>query len=85
MLIKWTDNHQSTYSYEWLRNRSFSKQAQEYYMENIYQPKRILWDKGEFKDIFHFYDYQEIATKYVVMQIETSNKNNYCFKKRKIS
>lgn len=64
--MKWADNHQSTYSYEWLESRSFSKEAQKFYMDTIYQPSNVLWDKDEFKDIFHFYEYEEIVTKYVV-------------------
>lgn len=63
ILVKWADDHQSTYSYEWLQSRSFSKESQNFYMQNIYQPSRILWDKGEFKDVFHSYDYKEITTK----------------------
>lgn len=65
VLVKWADNHQSSYSYEWLKGRSFSKEAQKCYMENIYQPSRVLWDKGEFTDILHIYEYEEVITKYV--------------------
>lgn len=83
IVVKWSDNHLSTYSYEWLSNRSFSKDSQKFYMENVYQPSRVLWDKGDFKEIFHFYDYQEIITKCVLLKHNIILLTNFILRKEK--
>lgn len=62
--VTWEDGHQSTYSYDWLKSRSFSKAAQDSYNDKIYRPTKVLWDKTHFKDILHTYDYQEVISRY---------------------
>lgn len=62
ILINWNDNHRSEYSYEWLKSRSFSEKSQKQYLENIYRPKKKLWNNDEFFKIMHLYEYNDILT-----------------------
>ncbi|KAF2896707.1 hypothetical protein ILUMI_09468, partial [Ignelater luminosus] len=60
--IRWDDHHKSHFSLEWLKQRSFSKENQEKFLNETYKISRVLWDG---KELSHTkkYDYEEIMTK----------------------
>ncbi|XP_018322233.1 gamma-butyrobetaine dioxygenase-like [Agrilus planipennis] len=70
--IKWSDNHRSIFTEDWLRNRSFEGSKQAKYLEENYRPKKILWDGTEFTKILKTYSYREVMTKDEIL---------YCFLK----
>lgn len=64
VLINWEDDHKSVYDSEWLKSRSFAQERQKEYLKDIYKPPYKYWDKEDFKNICHKYDYNEVITRY---------------------
>lgn len=60
--INWDDDHKSTFTYDWLKGRSFSKALQEEYLKENYVPTRKLWGKDDFFNIMHRHDYKNVMS-----------------------
>ncbi|XP_075168333.1 gamma-butyrobetaine dioxygenase-like [Haematobia irritans] len=58
--IQWSDNHQSTYPLQWLKERNFSKDHQETYMRSWYRPQPKYWSQQEFSKILKTFQYKDV-------------------------
>lgn len=58
--IDWSDKHQSSFSLEWLKERNFSKESQQKYINAWYRPKPKCWSKQEFSKILKTFEYKDI-------------------------
>lgn len=61
--IRWDDDHRSKFGLEWLKQRSFSKENQEKFLNENYKIPKVLWDGKESSIAVKKYDYEEIMTK----------------------
>lgn len=60
IIIDWQDAHKSQYDLQWLRKRDFSPEQRKAYIEGVYKPKEIVWNKQQYGDILKIYDFQKI-------------------------
>lgn len=60
--ITWDDGHQSEYTFDWLKFRSFLKKDKLIYKENFYKPKKITWNGDTFPDIFSKHDFSTVVS-----------------------
>lgn len=59
--VTWNDkDHQSEYSFEWLKERNFSQNNREKYLKKFYRPPKNLWSKKDFSKIIKSFDFQKI-------------------------
>lgn len=58
--IEWSDKHQSTFTLDWLKQRNFSKQHQEQYINSWYRPQPKCWNQNNFSKILKTFQYSEI-------------------------
>lgn len=58
--IKWNDNHISAFNLEWLYERNFTSENREHFLSDTYKPKRITWNKDDFKPLFKRFDFASI-------------------------
>lgn len=61
--INWSDKHESTFTLDWLKERSFCKERQENYIDTWYRPKPQPWSKEEFPKILRKFEYKDIMEK----------------------
>ncbi|XP_016952126.1 gamma-butyrobetaine dioxygenase [Drosophila biarmipes] len=67
--VKWSDRHESSFSLEWLRARSFQEERQEEYLREFYRPATRHWSGAEFQEIARHFSYEEVmAQDDVLMQ-----------------
>ncbi|KAF5279676.1 hypothetical protein FQR65_LT15311 [Abscondita terminalis] len=60
VIVKWQDNHTSTFDAKWLGKRSFLKESQNNYLENKYRVKKILWYKNGITSLTNEFDYHDV-------------------------
>lgn len=60
--IVWSDNHRSVYQASWLVERSFSHYNTGNYIDNFYQPTKLVWGKSDFSAIFKSFDYTKVLS-----------------------
>lgn len=60
--ITWNDGHKSSFDLVWLAERNFSKDNISNYLENCYQPKKLIWGREEFEVIFQSFDYNKVLS-----------------------
>ncbi|XP_004535996.1 gamma-butyrobetaine dioxygenase [Ceratitis capitata] len=58
--ISWSDNHHSSFSLNWLRERNFSQKTSEQFLNEWYRPQSKLWGKDDFAKILKKFDYWEV-------------------------
>lgn len=58
--INWSDNHESTFPLDWLKEHSFCKERQNEYIDTWYRPKPKPWSKEEFPKILKKFQYKDI-------------------------
>ncbi|XP_053965695.1 gamma-butyrobetaine dioxygenase-like isoform X1 [Anastrepha ludens] len=58
--IVWSDRHRSTFSLSWLKERDFSSEARERYMNEWYRPQAKHWGKADFDKILKKFDYWDV-------------------------
>ncbi|XP_017055604.1 gamma-butyrobetaine dioxygenase [Drosophila ficusphila] len=60
--VKWSDNHVSRFSLNWLKNRSFEEERQKEYLQEFYRPTTRHWSGSEFQEIARHFKYDEVMT-----------------------
>lgn len=60
VIINWHDNHKSKFSFEWLKQRSFTKENQEKFVNYNYRLSKILWNGNKFLEVKKKYDYEDV-------------------------
>ncbi|CAO1411489.1 unnamed protein product [Diamesa hyperborea] len=59
--VTWSDkDHQSEYSFQWLKERNFTQSNREQYLKKFYRPTKNLWSKKDFSKIIKSFDFQKI-------------------------
>ena len=48
--IKWSDGHESTFTFEWLKARSFTSDVQRTRVEWMRSTKKNLWNNADMQD-----------------------------------
>ncbi|XP_005182425.1 gamma-butyrobetaine dioxygenase [Musca domestica] len=66
--INWSDNHQSTFSLDWLKERNFSKENREQFLKDWYRPQTQTWSKEEFSKILKTFEFKDIMEKDEVLK-----------------
>lgn len=60
--ICWKDDHLSMFELSWLYQINFSPSNIAAYVDNFYQPKKLLWSKNNFTDVFKSFDYHLVLS-----------------------
>lgn len=60
--IVWSDGHKSSFDLLWLAERNFSTENISNFLENSYQPKKLVWGREEFEVIFQSFDYNKVLS-----------------------
>ncbi|XP_039962480.1 gamma-butyrobetaine dioxygenase [Bactrocera tryoni] len=60
VVIKWSDQHTSTYDLKWLREREFSDERRQRYLNGFYRPKPKHWAGQQFKEITETFKFQDV-------------------------
>lgn len=59
--VIWSDkDHQSEYSFQWLKERNFTQHNREKYLKTFYRPAKNLFGKKDFDKIVQSFDFQKI-------------------------
>lgn len=59
--VTWSDkDHQSEYSFQWLKERNFTQNNREKYLKKFYRPAKNLFGKKDFDKIVKSFDFQKI-------------------------
>ncbi|XP_017465577.1 PREDICTED: gamma-butyrobetaine dioxygenase [Rhagoletis zephyria] len=61
--IDWWDDHRSSFTLDWLRNRDFAPTNRKRYIEEIYRPPCQLWSKKEFPNLIRTFEFTEVIEK----------------------
>lgn len=62
LAIKWSDNHRSLHSLDWLRERSFDYGNRRDYLDSFYRPKKTLWNKDGYRQVLDRYKFQDLIS-----------------------
>lgn len=60
LMVQWSDAHESRFSLQWLRERSFEEERQQSYLEDFYRPPTEHWSGKEFPAIARHFHYAEV-------------------------
>lgn len=60
--IVWSDGHKSSFDLLWLAERNFSTENISNFLENSYQPEKLVWGREEFEVICQSFDYNKVLT-----------------------
>ncbi|XP_026471739.1 gamma-butyrobetaine dioxygenase-like [Ctenocephalides felis] len=60
VLINWSDNHNSTYDIQWLKERNFSKSNRDRVLNTLYKQQKIHWSADEFTHIFQKFQFKDV-------------------------
>uniref|UniRef100_W8BUB0 Gamma-butyrobetaine dioxygenase n=2 Tax=Ceratitis capitata TaxID=7213 RepID=W8BUB0_CERCA len=60
VVIKWSDQHTSTYDLKWLSEREFSDERRQKYLNSFYRPKPKHWAGQQLKEIMETFQYQDV-------------------------
>ncbi|XP_026846344.1 gamma-butyrobetaine dioxygenase [Drosophila persimilis] len=66
--VSWSDAHESSYTLDWLRQRSFDADRQRAYLEDFYRPATRHWAGAEFQQVAQHFDYEEVMAKDAALQ-----------------
>lgn len=58
--VAWSDGHLSSFDFDWLMQRNFSREAREAYICSSYQPSKTLWTKNDFNEVFAKFDFHSL-------------------------
>ncbi|XP_030378861.1 gamma-butyrobetaine dioxygenase [Scaptodrosophila lebanonensis] len=58
--VRWSDSHVSSYSLQWLRERSFKDQRQRNYLDDFYRPRTHHWRGADFEHVAQRFDYGDV-------------------------
>lgn len=59
-MIRWSDQHTSTYDLKWLREREFNDERKRQYLDGFYRPKPKHWAGQQFKEITKTFKFQDV-------------------------
>jgi len=60
--VKWSDSHESSFSLDWLKERSFQEERQKEYLREFYRPATKHWSGAEFQEIARHFSYEEVMS-----------------------
>lgn len=60
--VVWSDDHRSSFESSWLLKRNFSHQNTRNYIDQVYQPLKLVWGKNDFNAIFKSFDYNKVLS-----------------------
>lgn len=66
LIIKWSDEHQSTFSLEWLIERSFTEENRKFFRNKLYKFERVSWGANEFEEYLKKFDYKTLLNESVL-------------------
>ena len=61
--IKWSDDHESLFSLDWLLERAFTASAREVAKRRFY-PKPVLWGSDQLQDKIPSFNFTQVITWY---------------------
>ncbi|XP_068085044.1 gamma-butyrobetaine dioxygenase [Anabrus simplex] len=59
--VSWSDGHSSQFELGWLRERNFSKETQEAWLNDVYRLPKVPWGSAEFPNILKRFNFQDIV------------------------
>lgn len=60
LTIDWQDNHKSTFTLAWLKDRDFAPTNRKRYIESVYKPTYQLWSKSEFSNVLRTFEFKDV-------------------------
>ncbi|KAH8303258.1 hypothetical protein KR059_005010 [Drosophila kikkawai] len=67
LVVQWSDSHESRFSLQWLRERSFEEKRQQSYLADFYRPLTKHWSGAEFPTIARHFSYEEVMQQDAVL------------------
>ncbi|KAK7791561.1 hypothetical protein R5R35_011064 [Gryllus longicercus] len=58
--IEWSDGHCSEFTLKWLHERSFTKDNQEKWLNDVYRLPKIPWSAADFPSVLKKFDYSDV-------------------------
>ncbi|GLG99378.1 uncharacterized protein GBIM_05850, partial [Gryllus bimaculatus] len=58
--IQWSDGHCSEFTLKWLHERSFTKDKQEKWLNDVYRLPKIPWSAADFPSVLKKFDYSDV-------------------------
>lgn len=65
--IKWSDEHRSSFTLDWLKERLFTEEKRRLFRDQIYRLKRVTWGANEFEECLKKFDYQTVLNENSVL------------------
>lgn len=66
--VRWSDEHESSYELQWLRERSFDPLSQRAYLDEFYRPRTRHWAGAEFEEIAQRFQYDQVMAEDEALQ-----------------
>lgn len=60
MKFNWSDGHTSLFNFDWLKERNFTKENGQKYLQTEYRLSPKLWPKNQFKYNYKSFKYQDV-------------------------
>ncbi|EDW07438.1 gamma-butyrobetaine dioxygenase [Drosophila mojavensis] len=60
--VRWSDEHESSYTLDWLQHRSFDGRSQSKYLNEFYRPRTKHWAGVEFERIAQRFNYDQVMS-----------------------
>lgn len=58
--IRWSDDHSSVHSLDWLIRRQFTGKARQTYLRTTFRPERKVWRKEDFGDTCQSFKFEDL-------------------------
>lgn len=68
LIVTWQDAHKSSYDLDWLKQRDFSQEARQRYLDLVYKPPVQLWGKSQFSEVTREFAYQDVIDQDAVLR-----------------
>lgn len=68
LIVTWQDAHKSSYDLDWLKQRDFSQEARQRYLDLVYKPPVQLWGKSQFSEVTREFAYQDVIEQDAVLR-----------------